>query len=179
MNGKTRISRGARKAMLVLGLIFFLALVLVLGKCVTSFGNDRILPASGHHYNEIAQVGDQTMLLEAGSTGSEIHKWATTGQGVHTFRVEDAIFQPGSAAITPDGKVRIARFVKLVDANPGLGANIFIGAREQNSALLQARALQVQKELVADGVAARIEAMPPGLPSNNDAAVYIILAKRG
>jgi hypothetical protein len=168
--------------MLVLGLIAFLSLALLLGRCVASIGTDRIMPASGHNLDEIAQLGDETMLLEAGSTGSEIHKWATTGKGVHTFRVEDSIFQPGSAAIAPDGKVRIARFVKLVDANPGLSANIFIGgngrASEQHFSLLQARAQQVRKELIADGVVARIDAKPPELPNNRDAAVYISLAKR-
>ena len=168
--------------MLVLGLVIFLPLVLLLGRCVMSTGSDRILPASGHDFGEIAKVGDETMLLEAGSTGSELHKWATTGKGVHIFRVEDDIFQPGSAAIAPDGKVRIARFVKLVDANPGLGAHIFIGGQEgvseHASSLLQSRAQQIQKELIADGVVSRVDATPPEFPNDKEAAVYISVAKR-
>lgn len=183
MKGWTQISREARRAMLALGLILFLVLALLLGRSVATIGTDRILPASGHDYGEIAQLGDETMLLEAGSTGSEIHKWAMTGKGVHTFGLDEAIFQPGTAAISPDGKVRLGRFVKLVDAYPRIGANIFIAGNEGASAeqlsLLQGRAEQVRNELVAEGVVARVEAAPAQLRAAKGPSVYIGLSHRG
>src|SRR4249919_2874983 len=118
VNGRTKISGGARRAMLAFGLIILVALVLVLGKCVTSLGTDRIMQASGHDYSEIVQVGDETMLLERGSLGGKIHQWAGTGKGTYQFKVDDEVFLPGSAAPTPDGIVRIARFAKLMNDSP-------------------------------------------------------------
>ena len=182
MNGRTKISRGARRAMLVLGLIFFLALVLVLGKCVMSVGNDRILQASGHQYNEIAQVGDETMHLERESVGAEIHQWAEAGKRSHIFKVEDAVFQSGSAVPAPDGSVQIARFAKLLNANPKITADIWIpsSVSGQQLSLLQARAQALRKELLADGVSGlRIGTGRGEVPQTKEAAVFITLSKSG
>ena len=182
MNGRTKISRGARRAMLVLGLIFFLALVLVLGKCVMSVGNDRILEASGHQYNEIAQVGDETMHLDRASVGAEIHQWAQAGKGSHIFKVEDVVFQPGSAVPTPDGSVQIARFAKLLNANQKVTADIWIpgSVSGQQLSLLQARAETLRKELLADGVSGlRIGSGRGEMPQTKEAAVFITLSNGG
>lgn len=179
MNGRTQISRGARRAMLVLGLIFFLAIVFALGKCVMSLGNDRILQASGHHYKEIAQVGDETMHLEQESIGAEIHQWTQAGKGSHIFKVEDAVFQPGSAAPTPDGSVQIARLAKLLNANPKVTADIWIpsSVSGQQLSLLQARAQALRKELLADGVSGlRIRSGAGETPQTKEAAIFVTLS---
>jgi hypothetical protein len=168
--------------MLAFGLIIFLALVLALGKCVTSLGTDRIMQASGRDYGEIAQVGDETMLLEHGSLGGKIHHWAVTGKGTYLFEVDDAVFQPGSAAPTPDGIVRIARFAKLMNANPALTADISVpgNAGGQQLSLLQARAQSLRKQLVDNGVSgAHIRSTSGQMPPASEAAVFITLSKGG
>ena len=174
------MSRGARRAMLVLGLIFFLVIVFALGKCVMSLGNDRILQSSGHHYNEIAQVGDETMHLEHESVGAEIHQWAQAGRGSHIFKVEDVVFQAGSAQPTPDGSVQIDRFAKFLNANPKVSADIWIpgSVSGQQLSLLQARTQALRKELVADGVSGlRIRSGRGETPQTNEAAIFITLSK--
>jgi hypothetical protein len=168
--------------MLAFGLVIFLALVLVLGKCVTTLGTDRIVPASGHDYNEIVQVGDETLLLEPGSVGGKIHQWASTGKGTYQFKLDDAVFQPGSAAPTPDGVVRIARFAKLMNANPALTVDISVpgNAGGQHLSLLQARAQSLRKQLVDNGVGEpRIRSTRRQMPPASGTAVYITLSKSG
>jgi hypothetical protein len=180
VTGKAKISRGARRAMLAFGLIIFLALVLILGRCVMSLGTDRIVPASGHDYSEIVQVGDETILLEPESVGGKIHQWAGTGKGTYRFKVDDAVFQPGSAAPTPDGIVRIARFAKLMNDSPALTADISVpgNAGGQQLSLLQARAQSLRKQLVDDGVGGpRIRSASGQMPPASEAAVYITLSK--
>jgi hypothetical protein len=168
--------------MIAFALIILLALVLILGRCVTSLGNDRIIQPSGHDYNEIVQVGDETMLLERGSVGGKIHQWAGTGKGTYLFKVDDAVFQPGSAAPTPDGIVRIARFAKLMNANPALTADISVpgNAGGQQLSLLQARAQSLRKQLVDNGVGGpRIRSTRRQMPPASEAAVFITLSKGG
>jgi outer membrane protein OmpA-like peptidoglycan-associated protein len=168
--------------MLAFGLIIFLVLVLVLGKCVMSLGTDRIVPASGHDYNEIVRVGDETILLEPESVGGKIHQWAGTGKGTYRFKVDDAVFQPGSAAPTPDGIVRIARFAKFMNANPALTVDISVPGKAggQQFPLLQARAQALRKQLVDNGVSEpRIRSTSGQMPPASEATVYVTLSKGG
>lgn len=189
MAAKTQLSRQARLAMLVVGLVVLLPLVLLLGNCVASQSSEKFVPASGADYDEIVQVGDDTMLLARGSIASKVTQWVNTGNDAYMFELDPAIFSPGSASPSPDGSVRIARFAQLMRAKPALTANFFVSgsgaAGGQSISLLQARVEQVRNEVVAQGVAeSRVESKRVRTPTDNRAAedkrasITVILSMR-
>jgi hypothetical protein len=149
------ISRKARLAVLAMGLVILAPLVVMLGNCVASRSGDAIL-APGADHDEIVQIGEHTMMLPRGSVGSRIHEWTISGTTAHLFEVDDAIFEPGSATLTPDGRVRIDRFARLMRHDPALRANISATGSDpatgQRDALMQAKIQQIRKELSAAGV---------------------------
>lgn len=178
-----QISRQARLALLVMALVLLLPMALVLRNCAQS-KPDRFVQPSGHGYEEIAQIGGSTMLLERGSAGSRIFNWVGSGTDAYVFEVDDAVFEPGSAAPAPDGRVRIGRFAQLMTANPALHANIVasssIRADAGQKSLLEARAQELRKALAASGVGGnRIESTSSTRESGKeDRSVIVVTLSR-
>ena len=175
-----QINNKARLGVAALILVLLLPAAMLLRNCMGSSEAEKFVPPASVDFDEIVQVGETTMLLERGSIGSRIIEWhGTANSATHAVEVADAIFQRGSPLPTPDGRVRIGRFAELMRAHPALTAKIVVTAGGE-APILQERAAQLRRELVAKGVAdRRVELIQKtATAANEPSSIVVVLSRR-